>query len=478
MKYIITFNKDNILEVEKFLFDNNVIIEYKTSRNILCDLSTEIFTLARNNNAIVDINPQTEINIKLNGEQLSKWSTTITNDNSVKNWGLYRNINSINPFLNNPVIEDLYTYNLTGKDVDVVIQDTGIQADHIEFNSKPDGSGNARVNTIDWYNAANISGTLGDNHYTDQNGHGTHVAGVIAGNTHGFAKQANIYSIKIFNIDSVGIIESFDLIRNWHNNKTNGNPTIVCMSWSVFGYYSNIIGGNYRGVDWQGSNKDSFKGLTGYHDGSNYVYPVRNISIEAEIEECINDGIILIGCAGDEYHKVDLEGGLDYNNYFISSSFGNCYYHRGSTPGAAPNVICVGNISNETKNNLEIKFGSSNSGPRVDIFSPGTNIISSYIDKSGVNLVDPRNNEQKLAFLTGSSIACAQITGMVACMLQIRRNWNIQDVKNWLDQNSQSNQIYDTGIDTDYTVRDSLWGANNKFSFMYPSNATHSIRKL
>ena len=49
----------------------------------------------------------------------------------------------------------------------------------------------------------------------------------------------------------------------------------------------------------------------------------------------ITFGIILIGAAGNDYHKNDVTTGDDYDNYFVSTLFGNRYYHRGSTPSAS-----------------------------------------------------------------------------------------------------------------------------------------------
>jgi len=142
-----------------------------------------------------------------------------------------------------------HAYNLTGSGVDVVIQDSGIEVDNPEWIAR-DGVTD-RLQQIDWPSAAGLSGTYTQpaDHYTDAYGHGTHCAGTAAGRLYGWAKDANIYAIKMIeDVDVYGVSASFNLIRGWHNNKTNGRPTVVNMSWGYISYYRNISSINYRGL--------------------------------------------------------------------------------------------------------------------------------------------------------------------------------------------------------------------------------------
>lgn len=114
-----------------------------------------------------------------------------------------------------------------------------------------------------------------------------------------------------------------------------------------------------------------------YNQGS---APFRNAAVDADITDAINDGIIFVGSAGNNSTKIDVIGGLDYNNYFVDNGL-PVYYHRGSTPGAShPNIICVGNLDSVSGENKNI---SSNTGPRVDLYAPGTNIVSAVHDSLG-----------------------------------------------------------------------------------------------
>jgi hypothetical protein len=183
--------------------------------------------------------------------------TSSTYDSTKVNWGLRRHIESTDPYTGNTVTGD-FTYNLDGTGVDIVIQDGGIQADHPEFEDK---YGNSRVQQIDWFAESGVSGTMPVGHYTDYGGHGTHCAGVAAGKTYGWAKNARIYAVKVSGLQGSsdpngGISQSLihDIITGWHNNKpvdpNTGfkRPTIVNMSWSFVDYWTTFSSLTHRGV--------------------------------------------------------------------------------------------------------------------------------------------------------------------------------------------------------------------------------------
>lgn len=131
------------------------------------------------------------------------------------------------------------------------------------------------------------------------------------------------------------------------------------------------------------------------------VAPYRNAAIDADIQDAINEGIIFVGSAGNSSTKIDVTNGLDYNNYFIDNGL-PIYYHRGSSPGASTNVICVGEASSAS---TETKSQISNSGPRVDLYAPGQNIISAVYN--GAANANPIVNDGSATMLltVGSSIA-------------------------------------------------------------------------
>lgn len=111
-------------------------------------------------------------------------------------------------------LDGSYTYPGTGQGVSAYIIDTGVRATHTEFEG--------RVNT--GYSA--FGGTAND----DQ-GHGTHVAGTVAGRTYGVAKSATIIPVKVLDSSGSGCTNSVVAGLNWAtNNHQPGQPAVANMS--------------------------------------------------------------------------------------------------------------------------------------------------------------------------------------------------------------------------------------------------------
>ncbi len=401
-------------------------------------------------------------------EESRVYDKSITNDSTHYNWGFPACTGTTNPYSGTTTLNYQHAFSLSGKNVDVVIQDSGIDPNHPEWLNL-EGTA-SRLQQVNWPGVSGLTGsyTQGGQHYTDQEGHGSHVAGTVAGRLYGWAKEANIYAIKIFDTDAFGASASFNLIRGWHNLKTNGNPTVVNMSWGYYQFYTGITGGNYRGTPWSGSSMVSAYGMvqtlynrTGVSPNFTYVHPVRVSSVDADIQDCINAGIILIGAAGNNAHKIDSTTGTDYNNYYTSSTNGTVYYHRGGTPSSATGVITVGAVKSA---NPEGKAFFSETGPRIDVFAPGENIISvasvgSTFEPGSIDY--PLNSSFKSVKASGTSMASPQVAGVVACMMETRRTWTPAKVRTWVQTVASTGRLSDTG--GGYTDLQSLQTASNRF---------------
>lgn len=390
----------------------------------------------------------------------------------MKNWGLLRCINTANPFVAATGVNGNYNYNLDGTGVDIVVMDSGVEPNHPEFAVNADGTGGSRVVDFNWASlgvsgtpsAASIGGYLGDS-----DGHGSHCAGIAAGNTCGWAAGAAIYSLRIFggtNIQtgaSLGAINSdiaFDLVRAFHLQKIatgNTRPTICTNSWGYRAGYSGMQFVNWRGTQYN---------ITSWTSGSAYgtvnsLHPYVVDYLDDAVENAAAAGVIMVGAAGNYRHKIDVPGGIDYNNYWRFGSTENIYYHQGSSPTRAPSMICVGAVDNFT---TERKVNFSESGPRVDVYSPGTMIMSALSNNYGT-VNDPRNSAYRLGKISGTSMACPQVTGVLACVLQARPTMTSSEARQFIVSNSMANVLQE-GASTAYTSTTYLQGGNNRYLYM------------
>jgi subtilisin family serine protease len=295
-------------------------------------------------------------------------------------------------YCSNDVSSSFYTYSHAGEGVDVVIMDTGIRATHNEFK---DVYGTSRVQLIEWKAGQFTSKPA---HYTDSNGHGTHVAGIAAGLVQGWAKKAHIYVIKIFDTGAYDYLEALQLIRTWHLSKTTGRPTVVNMSW---GFTTNFPS-NYPDATLAGKS-----------------HPIRVASVDAEVEDLIAAGVVVVSSSGNDSAYVANSNEPAYNDYYMTNASYQyvsdpaqavyVYYYKRKTPAGANNVICVGSNGDITTT-LEKDRASyfSNIGPRINIFAPGL-----YI-QSASNLSD-----SGLLKKAGTSMSSPQTTGIVAIYLSM-----------------------------------------------------------
>ena len=402
------------------------------------------------------------------------------------NWGMRRCNEEDNPYVGVNATAGGYNYTLDGSGVDIVIQDSGIQADHPEFQNS---SGVTRVVEQDWFDGYSGGGSMPTAHYTDYDGHGTHVAGTATGKTYGWAKNAKIYSIKVNGLQGttdpnsgISISDCFDVIKEWHNNKpvdpNTGvkRPTIVNMSWGYSRAYNSVINLTYRGDLKTGTDIDSTTkrwnfGLVPISGAPSATYRanVRIASVDTDVQELIDAGVHVCIAAGNRSHKIDIATGDDYDN-FIAADTGSLSYQRGSSPFSA-NAFMVGNIdSTIDSGGLEKKAISSETGPGVDVYAPGTNIMSAMSTNNAfgatvANNPYPGNSSFLINNIGGTSMASPQVAGALALWLQLNPSATPAQAKSFITASAKTDKLYDTVSSVDYTNTISLLGGNNKFLF-------------
>ena len=421
-----------------------------------------------------------------------KYEIIDTND---KNWGLYRITAGDTltgwgtPTGTFTQTTQTVTTTSSGKNVDVVVVDSHINPLHPEFAVNIDGTGGSRVNQYNWFALSSIVGvnTVGTYDYSNiSSNHGTHVAGTVAGNTQGWARDSTIYNMEFSyagaNSPANWELYIFDYLRAFHKNKTinpatgKRNPTITNHSWG-YSYgnisLSSITSVTYRGVTTALSGTDADKKTILEANGvpvpnNTYLYrtPYTYAALNADVADAIADGVIVVAAAGNSYWNSAYSGDQDYNNSIRSS--GVDYVHsRGSSPAVEPGVIVVGNITTRQE---EYKNPSSNFGNRVDIWAPGTNIISAVYDTSAaaeftITLVDdPRNASYKLGSISGTSMASPQVCGLLACYAEQNQNLSASEALAYLITHSKKNQVGTTGASYD----DYRWfgdNGNNRYLF-------------
>ena len=151
----------------------------------------------------VEINPELRDDIRpmIMGLQEGNFNKTSADAGQFYDWGKIRHSYIADQYAGGTTTSANWPYALDGTGVDVVIQDSGLQVDHPEFE---DADGNSRVQQINWATESGLPFTQSSNHYRDTDGHGTHCAGTAAGKTFGWAKNARVYSVKVAGLEGTG----------------------------------------------------------------------------------------------------------------------------------------------------------------------------------------------------------------------------------------------------------------------------------
>ena len=317
------------------------------------------------------------------------------------------------------VVTDTVTIFSNGKHVDVVICDDPVSYDCEEWYS-PSTNTNRFVQ-YDWFNNLNgyVSSIDDDGqtlptgaatYYANNNNpeyHGVHVAGTVAGQYYGWAREANIYGLQILGSmpsgQNLSAFLLYDYLRAFHRHKPlnqdtgRRNPTVTNHSWGYSSNFTNdfpdgISISDISSVFWNGTTYNSSNpnpsgwtmngleidfGIAQWKRKFNYHYAALN----ADVEDAIEDGVVVVGAAGNNNFHMVKDNEIEWNNTVTIVGAGTVYFNRGSSPNNTPGVINVGALSNydNFRRSTYTNFGSP-----ITVFAPGDDIISSY-NSSGLS---------------------------------------------------------------------------------------------
>ncbi|WP_081915516.1 S8 family peptidase [Saccharothrix sp. NRRL B-16314] len=141
-------------------------------------------------------------------EQDQVFHTQATQSNP-PSWGLDRTDQRSLP------LNSSYSYTSTGSGVNVYVIDTGVRISHSTFGGRARNGYDAVEN---------------DSVAQDGNGHGTHVAGTIAGSQYGVAKGATVYGVRVLNNAGSGttadVVEGIDWVARNHVKPAVANMSL------------------------------------------------------------------------------------------------------------------------------------------------------------------------------------------------------------------------------------------------------------
>lgn len=327
-------------------------------------------------------------------------------------------------------IQYAWDLGIYGNDVTVAVIDSGILKNHQDF---------TQTNMLDGYNYSTTDTT----DTTDNYGHGTSVAGVIASavnqkGTVGVAHRANIVPIKITD-NGKGITVSritqaiMDAVQVFHADVINLS----------LGYI-----GNENSASLQ--LETTIKFLQD-HTGVIVVAAAGNIrQTTANVT------------AGSTKEQIDAQ--YNISNY---DENGNVIY---AYPASFDCVISVANLAKNTSDGTYTYASTSRYNDKVTISAPGNSIYAPY-----------KNSTSSYATLSGTSFSCPYISGVAALAKSVDPDITQQEFetlliqtanKSVLDESEQRNDHYGYGIVNIEALIKALINKNTKGGFISPVDRT------
>jgi subtilisin family serine protease len=204
-------------------------------------------------------------------------------------------------------------------------------------------------------------------------------------------------------------------------------------------------------------------GFATYYSSGAYRFPIRVASVDTDVDELIAAGVHVCIAAGNNSFKADVSGGDDYNNIVFASNGVTANYHRGSSPYSDDAFMVGCADATPTNATTERKVSFSTTGPGVNIYAAGHNIISctSQTNRFG-DAVYYGSSSWRQCNISGTSMASPQVAGVGATYLQTEPGLTPAQLKSKIETDSLA--ILNTASDlTNYEDTDDLVGGPNRF---------------
>ena len=292
-------------------------------------------------------------------------------------------------------------YGATGSGIGWAVLDTGIRGDHPHFD--------AHKNVVMQWDCTKTGAPIQhlpaspESRTFDGNGHGTHVAGTIAGefkmqdksggelHMAGMAPRTKLYGFKVLKSDGTGndsfIIKALDKIAEI--NESSSQLVIHGVNLS--------LGGGF--------------------DPS--VYGCGHTPLCQELRRLWRQGVLVCLAAGNEgYAMLKSDSGLVAAN--LDLSIGD--------PANLEEAIAVGSVHKKNPHTYGISYFSSR-GPtadgrrKPDVVAPGESILSAFHDWPSAKAANKLTFEDLYVEMSGTSMATPHVSGVLAAFLSIRREF-------------------------------------------------------
>ncbi|MDX1619770.1 MAG: S8 family serine peptidase [Nitriliruptorales bacterium] len=323
----------------------------------------------------------------------------------------------------------------TGQTVAVI--DTGIwdvhpdllgKVTHFNFEFQYAGEGIFSAEQIDLY--AEATGQAGR---VDDWGHGTHVAGIVAGTgegsagrvNHGVAPGAALVDLKIADLHN-GLPDD----AGWERN------ALAAIDWVIRHHADDAFGPNGIGV------VNNSWGLTG--TDTLFEAPRYDL-LEAAIDEVVNgEGVVFVFAAGNDGPGEDTIGRINGLDEVITVTA--ACKPKTTASGCMPTGPGIASFSSR--------------GPEADVAAPGVEIMSANAPASlvgplgqlggdyGGSRTDQVQNRALYTSASGTSMAAPHVAGLVALMLEVNPDLTPAQVEQILIETADYHGASETGFDT------------------------------